>query len=41
MYGGSANAVNAKEFLDQRNVDGLLVGGASLLADDFNKMINT
>jgi triosephosphate isomerase len=40
LYGGSANVMNAKEFLEQRNVDGLLVGGASLLAEDFNKIIN-
>lgn len=41
LYGGSANGVNAKSFLEQHNIDGLLVGGASLLPDDFNKMINT
>lgn len=41
LYGGSANATNAAEFLGQPNVDGLLVGGASLLPKDFNAMINT
>ncbi len=40
LYGGSANAANAKEFLEQQNVGGLLVGGASLNATDFNKIIN-
>lgn len=40
LYGGSANAVNAKEFLSQPNVGGLLVGGASLKAKDFNSIIN-
>lgn len=40
LYGGSANAANAKEFLTQRNVDGLLVGGASLKAEEFNTIIN-
>lgn len=40
LYGGSANAVNARDFLVQPNVDGLLVGGASLLPKDFNAMIN-
>ncbi len=40
LYGGSANASNAKEFLSQPNVDGLLVGGASLNAKDFNSIIN-
>ncbi len=41
LYGGSSNSVNAANFLQQPNIDGLLVGGASLLPDDFNKMINT
>jgi triosephosphate isomerase len=40
LYGGSANSVNAASFLAEPNIDGLLVGGASLLAEDFNKMIN-
>jgi triosephosphate isomerase len=40
LYGGSVNAANAKEFLSQQNVGGLLVGGVSLKADDFNKIIN-
>lgn len=40
LYGGSANAANAAGFLSQPNVDGLLVGGASLLPKEFNAMIN-
>jgi triosephosphate isomerase len=40
LYGGSANATNAANFLTQPNIDGLLVGGASLLPKDFNAMIN-
>lgn len=40
LYGASTNSVNAATFLDQPNIDGLLPGGASLLPDDFNKMIN-
>jgi triosephosphate isomerase (TIM) len=40
IYGGSSNATNAKSFLEQPHIDGLLPGGASLLADDFNQMIN-
>jgi len=40
LYGGSVNAGNAKEFLDQPNIGGLLVGGASLIAKDFNQIIN-
>ena len=30
IYGGSVNEKNCQEFIDQRNVDGFLVGGASL-----------
>ncbi len=41
LYGGSTNAVNAPKFLAEPHIDGLLVGGASLLPDDFNAMINT
>jgi triosephosphate isomerase len=40
LYGGSANASNTASFLAASAVDGLLVGGASLLPDEFNKMIN-
>ncbi|MBL8030990.1 MAG: triosephosphate isomerase [Candidatus Doudnabacteria bacterium] len=40
LYGGSANAANAHSYLSQPNIDGLLVGGASLLPKDFNAMIN-
>ena len=40
LYGGSVNAGNAKGFLEQPNVGGLLVGGASLIAKDFNQIIN-
>lgn len=40
LYGGSANSQNSKSFLEQRNVDGLLVGGASLKAEEFNSIIN-
>ncbi len=39
LYGGSANAGNAKELMGQKDVDGLLVGGASLKIDDFVKII--
>jgi triosephosphate isomerase len=35
LYGGSVNASNAKELLAIDNVDGALVGGASLIAEDF------
>jgi triosephosphate isomerase len=35
LYGGSVKAVNAAELLAQPNVDGALVGGASLKVDEF------
>jgi triosephosphate isomerase len=35
LYGGSVNPKNATELLAVENVDGALVGGASLKADDF------
>jgi triosephosphate isomerase len=35
LYGGSVKAANARELLAQPNVDGALVGGASLSADEF------
>lgn len=39
QYGGSVNAKNAAELLGQPNVDGALVGGASLKAEDFLAII--
>jgi triosephosphate isomerase len=35
LYGGSANEANAGTYLANGNIDGLLVGGASLKADSF------
>lgn len=35
LYGGSCNAKNAKELFAQQDVDGGLIGGASLKAADF------
>jgi triosephosphate isomerase len=35
LYGGSVTAANASEFFRQPEVDGALVGGASLKADEF------
>src|SRR5437868_1031228 len=35
LYGGSVKPANAKELMAIANVDGALVGGASLKADDF------
>ena len=39
QYGGSVKADNAAELLSQPDVDGALVGGASLKADDFAKIV--
>ena len=39
LYGGSCNAKNADELFSQPNVDGGLIGGASLKADDFLAII--
>ena len=38
LYGGSVNAKNAKGFLGQKDIDGALVGGASLKPIEFNKI---
>lgn len=39
QYGGSAKPSNAAELMGEPDVDGLLVGGASLKADDFLAII--
>ena len=39
QYGGSVNAKNATELISQPNIDGFLVGGASLKAD-FKEIVN-
>jgi triosephosphate isomerase len=39
QYGGSAKPDNAAELMAQPDIDGLLVGGASLKADDFAAMV--
>lgn len=39
IYGGSVNGGNSKEILSAKNIDGLLVGGASLDAVEFYKII--
>lgn len=39
QYGGSVNPGNAATLMAQPNVDGLLVGGASLKADDFAAIV--
>lgn len=39
LYGGSANATNAATLLREPEIDGLLVGGASLKAKDFSEIV--
>ncbi|MBO5036044.1 MAG: triose-phosphate isomerase [Clostridia bacterium] len=39
QYGGSMNAGNAKELLGKYDVDGGLIGGASLKSDDFAAIV--
>lgn len=41
LYGGSVKPGNAKELFGQADVDGGLVGGASLKADDFRQIIHS
>lgn len=41
LYGGSCNAANAKELFSCADVDGGLIGGASLKAEDFVRIINS
>jgi triosephosphate isomerase len=41
QYGGSAKPSNTAELMAQPDVDGLLIGGASLKASDFVAMIKT
>jgi triosephosphate isomerase len=41
QYGGSVKPDNAKALLEQPDIDGLLVGGASLSVDSFSKIVNS
>ncbi|MFW5888738.1 MAG: triose-phosphate isomerase [Patescibacteria group bacterium] len=40
IYGGSVNSKNVKDFTESDNLDGLLLGGASLDAEEFYKVAN-
>ena len=40
LYGGSVNGSNSLDILSDKYVDGLLVGGASINYNEFNKIIN-
>ena len=39
LYGGSVTAANATEFMQQPEIDGALVGGASLKAPEFTSIV--
>lgn len=40
QYGGSVKSSNAKELFETSDIDGGLVGGASLVPDEFTKIVN-
>lgn len=40
QYGGSMNPANARSLMSQPDIDGGLIGGASLKLDDFPKVVN-
>ncbi|HHZ01761.1 MAG TPA: triose-phosphate isomerase [Tissierellia bacterium] len=40
QYGGSVKSLNISEIMSQPNIDGVLVGGASLNAEEFAKIVN-
>ncbi|MEK7117767.1 MAG: triose-phosphate isomerase [Patescibacteria group bacterium] len=41
LYGGSVNSQNAGGFLSQPNIDGALVGGASLNSEEFSLIVGS
>lgn len=41
LYGGSTNAKNIGEIMQQPDIDGALIGGASLKAEDYASMVKT
>jgi len=41
LYGGSCNSKNAKELFANIDVDGGLIGGASLKSEDFINIVNS
>lgn len=41
LYGGSVKPANVGEFMAENDIDGALVGGASLQADDFSKIVRS
>ena len=40
LYGGSVKPENIKDYVDDQNIDGALVGGASLKPESFLQMID-
>ena len=40
QYGGSVKSSNAKELFETSDIDGGLIGGASLKAEEFSKIVN-
>jgi triosephosphate isomerase (TIM) len=40
QYGGSVKAENIDEIMEQSDIDGALVGGASLTGDSFSRIVN-
>lgn len=40
QYGGSVKPENVKDIMSKENIDGALVGGASLKSDSFAKLVN-
>jgi triosephosphate isomerase len=40
QYGGSMNAKNAEQIMAMPEIDGGLIGGASLVAEDFARIVN-
>ncbi len=40
QYGGSMNPKNVSELMAMSDIDGGLIGGASLVAEDFSKVVN-
>ncbi len=41
LYGGSTNAKNIAEIMQQPDIDGALIGGAALQADAYAAMVHT
>lgn len=41
LYGGSVNSSNISSFLQEKDIDGALIGGASLDGDEFSAIVET